>query len=233
MLKPYCFFLFSLCSVFMYAQNFDHSKWDAILREHVNHQGSVDYNTIKNNTTELDTYLSELSKTSPTDNWSKNEKLAYWINAYNAFTVKLIIDNYPVKSIKDIKQPWDQKFIEIGDKTMSLNYIEHDILRKMNEPRIHFTIVCASISCPKLQNTAFEASKIETQLTKATKEFLADTSKNSLSQNSIKISKIFQWFAKDFKHDGTLIEFLNLYSETQISDKAEKSFTDYNWRLNE
>ena len=103
----------------------------------------------------------------------------------------------------------------------------------MNEPRIHFAIVCASVSCPKLQNTAFTASSLDIQLTNATKEFLADTSKNELLENSIKLSKIFKWFKKDFEQDGDLIDFLNQYSDVEISSSAKKSFKDYNWNLND
>ena len=102
----------------------------------------------------------------------------------------------------------------------------------MDEPRIHFAIVCASVSCPKLQNTAFTASNLDEQLTNATKEFLADTSKNELSEDNIKISKIFKWFKKDFEKNGSLIDFLNQYSDITISASAKKSYTDYNWNLN-
>ena len=181
----------------------------------------------------LQTVLDEFSKNQPDNSWTKNETLAYWINAYNAFTIKLIINNYPVKSIKDIKNPWDQEFIPIGEDLMTLNEIEHDILRKMNEPRIHFAIVCASISCPKLLNEAYISSKLDLQLTIATEEFLLDTSKNRLSQNDLKLSKIFKWFTKDFTQNESLIDFLNQYSNISISENAKISYQDYNWDLNE
>ena len=103
----------------------------------------------------------------------------------------------------------------------------------MNEPRIHFAIVCASYSCPKLQNEAFTSSKLEEQLSKATKEFLADKSRNIITKDEIKLSKIFQWFSKDFKQNESLIDFLILYTEVKISPKAKKSYLDYNWDLNE
>lgn len=211
----------------------NHNLWNSLLQKHVSTQGNVSYKGFKESEKELDDYLGFLSENTPQNSWTKADKLAYWINAYNAFTVKLIIDNYPVKSIKDIKKPWDKKFIPIGDKLLSLNHIEHEILRKMKEPRIHFAIVCASVSCPKLQNTAFEPSKTEEQLNNATKEFLSDSARNELSQNSIKISKIFKWFSSDFKQNGSLIDFLNIYSEITISQNAKKSFKDYDWNLNE
>lgn len=210
-----------------------HKRWNAILQNHVSENGNVDYNAIKTNKTELDIYIDYLSETIPDKTWTVNETLAYWINAYNALTIDLILRNHPTESIKDIKDPWDQRLWQFGEKSLSLNDIEHEILRKMNEPRIHFAIVCASVSCPKLQNEAFTADKLEEQLTNATKEFLADTSKNELSKDRIKISKIFKWFKKDFEQNGSLIDFLNRYSEVQISPNAKKSYTDYNWDLND
>ncbi len=225
--------LMSLYSLGINAQSFDHSSWDTLLKTHVDQEGHVNYKGFKTNVAQLDAYLNLLSKHQPNTSSSKNEKLAYWINAYNAFTIKLILNNYPIKSIKDIGNPWDKKFIKLDHRLRDLNYIEHEVLRKMDEPRIHFAIVCASVSCPKLRNEAFTASMIETQLTVATKEFLFDPSKNNLSQNSIKISNIFKWFAKDFKQNGSIIDFLNSYSDIQISSKAKKSYKDYNWNLNE
>ncbi len=232
-LKIAILFIFLGINISVTAQNFDHSKWNEILQSCVNNDGKVDYKGFKANKENLEVYLNALSKNTPQDSWTKAEKLAYWINAYNAFTIKLIIDNYPLKSIKDIKNPWDISFIKLGGKSFTLNDIEHKILRKMDDPRIHFGIVCASLSCPKLQNAAFEASKIDTQLTHAAKEFLADSKRNNISQNSIEISKIFKWFASDFKQNGSLIDFLNTYSDITISQNAKKSFKDYDWNLNE
>lgn len=215
------------------ASTLNHNLWNELLQKHVSDEGNVNYKAFKNDPTDLVTYLELLSNNAPDNSWSKSEKLAYWINAYNAFTVKLIIDKYPVKSIKDIRGPWDIRFIELGGKSYTLNHIEHEILRKMNEPRIHFAIVCASVSCPKLQNQAFEPSTLETQLSYATKGFLADPERNNLTENRIKISRIFKWFAKDFKKEGSLIDFLNEYSEITISQDAKKSFKVYDWNLNE
>lgn len=209
-----------------------HKRWNDILTSNVSDLGKVNYIGIKSST-EFDVYIDILLHNSPEDSWSHIRKLAFWINAYNALTIDLILKHYPLKSIKDIKDPWDQKLWEFDNTYLSLNDIEHNILRKMNEPRIHFAIVCASESCPKLQNTAFTAENLEEQLTKATQEFLADTSKNEISENEIKLSKIFRWFKKDFEQDGSLIDFLNKYTAIEISDKAKKSFKDYSWDLND
>ncbi|NND53211.1 MAG: DUF547 domain-containing protein [Flavobacteriaceae bacterium] len=212
---------------------FDHSKWTTLLKKYVSDAGNVDYKGFKSDWKSLKEYIASLGKNMPNSTWSKNDKLAYWINAYNALTVDLIVRNYPVKSIKDIKGPWSQRLWKLGEKLYDLNEIEHQILRKMDEPRIHFGIVCASYSCPKLLNEAYISENLDDQLTAVTREFLADKNRNDLSENEIKLSKIFQWFAKDFKQNGTLIDFLNQYSEVSISSSAKKRFLDYNWDLNE
>ncbi len=217
----------------LYTEAFDHAIFNDLLKKHVSSDGNVDYNGFKSDSKTLQSYIDLLKTYQPIDNWTKDENLAYWINAYNALTIDLILRNYPTKSIKDIKDPWDQRLWKLGNKWQNLNDIEHEILRKMNEPRIHFAIVCASVSCPKLQNKAFMATNLEEQLTNATKEFLSDRSKNELSENNIKLSKIFKWFKKDFEQNGSLIDFLNQYTEVKISNKAKKRFMDYNWDLND
>jgi len=213
-----------------------HFLFDELLKKYVSDNGNVDYEGFKNSREKLLGYISILQMVYPKlDSLKPNKehKLAYWINAYNALTIDLILRNYPIKSIKDIDKPWDQRLWKFGDKWLNLNDIEHQILRKMDEPRIHFAIVCASFSCPKLKNKVYTASDIDAQLTKATKEFLTDNKHNNISENNIKLSKIFKWFAKDFKTNGSLIDFLNKYTEIVISSKAKKSFKDYNWDLND
>ena len=214
-------------------ESFNHSAFNEMLQKYVSPKGNVNYNGFKTDKTALRNYITSLGENTPNDTWKKEDKLAYWINAYNALTIDLILRNPGTKSIKDIDDPWDQAFWKLGDKYYDLNEIEHDILRKMNEPRIHFAIVCASVSCPKLQNTAFTASELDTQLTNATKEFLSDTSKNNLSVGKLKLSKIFKWFTKDFKQNQSLVDFLNKYSDIEISQNASISYKDYNWNLND
>ncbi|MDG4714861.1 DUF547 domain-containing protein [Winogradskyella marincola] len=214
----------------------EHELWDELLQKHVSNDGKVNYKSFKTEHKKLLDYiycLSLMHKSKYFESFSKTKKIAFWINVYNALTIDLILRNYPLESIKDIKDPWKQRLWKLADLDYNLDEIEHNILRKMNEPRIHFAIVCASESCPKLQNTAFTAEILEEQLTKATQEFLADTSKNEISENEIKLSKIFRWFKKDFEQDGSLIEFLNKYTAIEISDKAKKSFKDYSWDLND
>lgn len=211
---------------------FNHNEWNNLLTQHVSDAGNVDYKSFKSSRKALTNYITSLGTSMPNDTWKKEDKLVYWINAYNAMTVDLILRNYPLESIKDIKDPWEQRLWKLGDKWYNLEEIEHQILRKMDEPRIHFAIVCASFSCPKLQNEAFTASNLEAQLTNATKEFLSDKNRNNISENDLKLSKIFKWFKKDFEQNGSLIDFLNRYSGISISEKVNKSYLDYNWDLN-
>ena len=211
----------------------DHKIWNDLLEKHVSQNGIVNYKGFKKDLPELKSYLELLSKNSPENTWNKNAILAYWINAYNAYTVKLIVDNYPIKSIKKINNPWNKNFINIGNKTISLGEIEHKILRKLNDPRIHFAINCASYSCPNLSNEAFTEKDLNNQLNDAAKSFINDKTKNNISANTIEISNIFDWFSNDFKTKGTLIDFLNTYSNVKINAKAKISYKKYNWELNE
>lgn len=214
---------------------FNHDNWSILLQEHVSIQGNVDYKGFRTDRIALLNYIASLGENLPTDTWTKEEKLAYWINAYNAMTVDLILRHYPIKSIKDIKKPWQQRHWKLGEKWYDLNEIEHKILRKMKEPRIHFAIVCASFSCPKLQNEAFDALKLESQLENATKTFINDPKRNYITPTKIELSKIFAWFDKDFlvNNTGSIIQYINRYSDVKISQKTSKRFMNYNWDLNE
>jgi len=215
------------------AINVDHSQWNKLLKKHVNAEGLVDYKGFKNDEAKLDAYLKMLSENNPTNEWSVQELLAYYINLYNAATVKLIVENYPVKSIKDINGAWTKGRVSIGNKELSLGGIENGILRKMNEPRIHFAINCASISCPKLLNEAYTALKINEQLERVTKEFI-NSAENKITPAAPSISSIFDWYAKDFKVNGKrdVIGFINQYSKTKINTAAKITYKDYNWNLN-
>ncbi|WP_432671188.1 DUF547 domain-containing protein [Flavobacterium sp. SM2513] len=210
-----------------------HDKWNTLLQKHVSCSGAVNYIGFQKDSKQLQVYLDELAANVPTTSWSKNEVLAYWINAYNAYTVRLILNHYPTKSIKDIKDPWGKKFFTLGTKKYSLEEIEHEILRKMNEPRIHFAINCASFSCPNLLNEAYTGAKLEKQLDAAAKSFINDATKNTISSSKVEISKIFDWFGGDFKEKGSIIDYLNKYSTVKISPKAKVSYKDYNWSLND
>jgi hypothetical protein len=213
---------------------FDHSPWNNLLQKHVSIQGNVNYDGFKRNVAALDLYLNALSVTKPGSDWTRNDVMAYWINAYNAFTVKLVLNNYPLKSIMNVNggKAWDLKFIEIKGEKYSLNNIEHDILRKKYaDPRIHFAVNCASVSCPKLSNTAFFADGLNEKLENAAKEFINNPSKNSISANDAEVSGLFDWYKDDFTKNGSVEDYLNRYSTIKLtSDKI--SFKEYNWNIN-
>lgn len=208
----------------------EYKKMDAFLKKYVTSSGNVNYASIKSNKSELDAIVSEFKQTSESSSWSKNQKMAFWINAYNIFTIKLIVDNYPTSSITKITaKPWDKKCATIGGTTYTLNNIETDILRKKyNEPRIHFALNCASESCPILLNKAYTASNLNSLLTSQTKKFLNDTSKNSFSEKEAMISSIFDWYKSDF---GDVWAFINKYHPLDYSPK-KTSYMEYSWDLN-
>ena len=234
------------CSVKEYnssSRPIEHIIWDSLLHEHVASDGLVDYKGFIRDSVRFDKYLTLLQNNHPNKKyWSREERMAYWINAYNAFTVKMIVDHYPTKSIKDIKKGipfvntvWDIKFIKIEGAEYDLNNIEHGILRpKFKEPRVHFAVNCASYSCPPLRNEAYTATKLDAQLTDQAKIFLNDPRKNIIAKNQMQISKIFSWFKGDFLvKEKSIQSFINQFTDIEISNNAKISYLDYNWSLNE
>jgi hypothetical protein len=221
----------------------NHALFDSLLRQYVNKEGFVNYEGFIRDSVAFNRYLDLLSRNHPNEkNWARNEQMAYWINAYNAFTIKLICNYYPVNSIKDIKKgipfvsdTWAINFIKIEGKTYNLNNIEHGILRpKYDDPRIHFAVNCASKSCPKLLNEAFTAEKLDAQLDAAAKDFINDGIRNKItSAKKGNVSKIFSWFASDFRKTApSVIAFLNRYADTKLDANADLDYMDYDWGLN-
>lgn len=210
----------------------DHTQWNTLLQKHVSATGKVNYAGFKADKAKLQTYLDVLAASPVQDNWSRAEKMAYWINVYNAFTIKLIVDNYPVSSITKLHngKPWDVKWIKLGNKTYSLNEVENDILRpKYQDARIHFAVNCAAKSCPPLLNRAWTGENLKSYLEKQTAAFINNAKYNTISARKVEVSKIFEWYASDF---GNLIEFLNKYSKTSINKGASVSYKEYDWGLN-
>jgi hypothetical protein len=208
-----------------------HDAFDALLREYVSSNGKVNYAGFKANEKKLDAYLNTLARQRPQSDWSREQKLAYWINVYNAFTIKLIVDHYPVESIKDIDRPWDKKWIELDGKTFSLNEIEHDIIRPtFREPRIHFALVCAAISCPPLADRAYTAENLEQMLQQRTRQFINNERFNVTQEEVVRISPLFDWYADDF---GDVTDYLNKYLSTDIPKGKELHYLDYDWGLND
>lgn len=231
--------LFALSATTVQAFDHSHSKLNTLLKTYVNSEGMINYNSLKANRGGLDSYLESTAAVSESDfnKWSESKRLAFLINVYNAETLQLIIDNYPVKSIKKIGSllgtPWDVKSVSLFGKTTTLNYVEHSILRKKyTEPRVHFAIVCAAMGCPPLRNEAFVADQLDAQLDSQAKAFLGQNSKNRVEGSTLYLSTIFKWFGGDFTKSGkTVPEYINPYIDGDTKGKKIK-YTDYDWSLN-
>lgn len=211
----------------------DHAAWNTLLQKNVSASGKVNYKGFKAQKSALQSYLDDLAANPPASDWGRKETMAYWINAYNAFTVKLIVDNYPLSSITNLDggKPWDKKWIKLGDKTYSLNNIENDILRpKYKDARIHFAVNCAAQSCPPILNKAWTAANLNANFDKQAKAFINNSKFNKTSADAVEISKIFEWYAGDF---DDIVTYLNKYSTTKINAGAKVSYMEYDWALNE
>lgn len=256
---PYCSFhmkilLFFLVLIFAgcetlkpenpHTEPVNHSSFDGFLKKYIDGKGYVSYREALKDSSSLRNYIRFLEENPPNEiKWSEEERLAYWINLYNSATVLLVLRNYPLESIKDIgaslqipfvNTPWQIEFLNIEGKAYDLDNIEHDIIRKQfDEPRIHFALVCGAVSCPKLRNEAYVAKKLDSQLDEQAREFLRDSSKNTISRDKVALSKLFRWYQGDFTKQGSLTDYLNNYSEVQIDPDTEINYLDYNWRLND
>ncbi|KGD62325.1 hypothetical protein T9A_00616 [Alcanivorax jadensis T9] len=239
---------------------FDHQRWDALLDNHVQWQRggvttSVDYPGLRKDRAALDEYLGALSQVSKDDfeSWPRDKKLAFLINAYNAFTIDLVLrqDTLP-DSIRDIGSffsgPWDQRFFTLLGEARTLDEVEHDMIRgnpALMDPRIHFAVNCASVGCPALRPEAYRAKELEQQLADSTRRFLADRQRNRFNEKPphLAVSKIFDWYEDDFiDAAGSLSHYLLQYADTlEIPANHRKSldaerlkiqFLDYDWSLN-
>ncbi|MDA7977657.1 MAG: DUF547 domain-containing protein [Pirellulales bacterium] len=232
-------------------ERIQHTTWDALLEKYVDDRGMVDYQAWKKSATDqqkLDQYLVHLSAATMADRIDKRVTLAYWINAYNAITVKGILREYPTKSIRDHTSSlfgyniWKNLKVRVDGKEYSLDDIEHAVLRKLGEPRIHFAIVCASIGCPRLLAQAYTPDALEEQLTANAKAFFADRSKFQAdpTRETLYVSPILDWFGADF--GGSTAERLRQiapYLPDATSQRMAHSgavrlkFLDYDWNLND
>jgi Protein of unknown function, DUF547 len=237
------FLFLVLISFENFAQAPSHALFDQLLKKHVSDNGIVNYGGFLKDKSKFDEYLKLLSANPPANSWSSNQKLTYWINAYNAFTIELILKyaDKKIKSIKDIgdkikipfvNTPWDIKFIEIGKEKYDLNAIEHGIIRKQfAEPRIHFALVCAAVSCPALLNEAYTSEKLNAQLNQQAKKFINDNSKNTITANKAEISSIFDWYGTDFKTKN-MLEYLNQFATIKAASTTKITYKKYDWTLN-
>jgi hypothetical protein len=217
----------------------EHSIYGDLLKKYVRH-GVVDYHGFQNDESRLDAYLDALAKIEP-DALSRDGQLAFYINAYNAWTIKLILSGYPgIKSIKDLgtlfKSPWKKKICRINGNVISLDDIEHGILRpRFKDPRVHFAVNCASKSCPPLRAEPYEEKVLDAQLDAAAKSFINDPDRTYLEGNTLHVSSIFKWFSDDF---GDIGKYVRKYAAGELKKGLESNadirikYLDYDWSLN-
>lgn len=219
-----------------------HEIFDKEIKKYVNEDGWVDYESWVKDTSQLITYLELVETHHPNEkNWSRDERLAYWINAYNAYTIQLILRHWPLESIKDIKDGtgfinsvWDIKFIKIEGETYDLNNLEHGIIRpKFEDQRIHAAVNCASVSCPVLRDEAFIAEKLDAQLDDQARRWFK-SSRNDLSvPSNPKLSSILKWYSSDFKwNDGSVEQFVEKYGDVKLPTDVSFEYLPYNWGIN-
>lgn len=245
-------FALGLFAVFAFcpsAQAFDHSPFDALLKKHVE-DGKVDYAGVRADRKALEAYLAQLAAADVTKLSSK-ERYAFWINAYNALTWKRVIDSLPRDPAQwgtykvtevDGGKFWKQPKFSAGGKQVTLDEIEHKILRPTwKDARVHFAVNCASVGCPVLRAEAFTAAKLDAQLDDAAKTFVRTQSKLQLdpANKTLRINKIFEWFKDDFVKDaGSVEKFLARYVDDAATAKALReggwkiSYLEYDWHLN-
>jgi len=227
----------------------DHSAWTALLQKHVNENGEVNYEAFKAQDREaLGAYLNLLSTASTRVETTREASLAFWINAYNAVTVEGILREYPTSSIRNHTAKlvgyniWKDLLLAVGNTQISLNDMEHEVLRKMGDPRIHFAIVCASHSCPRLLNQAYTAENLEAQLVANTQAFFANRENFQYdpNQRQFKLSSIIDWFKEDFGNDqanqlATIAPYLpdQQAYDAAVANSVRVSYLEYDWSLNE
>jgi hypothetical protein len=232
-------------------EKIDHRDWDRLLRQYVDEAGHVDYSAWKGTpdaVRALDAYLNSLSRANPALAAGREMRLAYWINAYNAVTIRGILREYPTASIQNHTSRlrdfniWRDLLLRVGERDYSLGQIENELLRPLQEPRIHFAIVCASRGCPRLLNRAYQSSNLEQQLRENSRNFFADPQKLDYDSSTgrLRLSPILKWYAKDFGGSGaemlkTIAPYLpdGMSQQLPAGGSLSADFLDYDWSLND
>ena len=238
-----CFFQGVICLVepASAAIEVDHGVYAELLNRYVK-DGKVDYRGFKSEEARLDQYLKVLEGTDP-KKLLRDEQFAFYINAYNAWTIKLILSAYPeIKSIRDLgnlfKSPWKKKLARIDGDIVTLDHIEHDILRPLfKDPRVHFAINCASKGCPPLRAEPYRGAVLNEQLNDMAQAFINDDRYNRLEGRTLYVSRIFKWFGEDFKDDiiGFFLKYARgaLKNELTLNPQEIKvRYLEYDWSLN-
>ncbi|GAA4017945.1 DUF547 domain-containing protein [Hymenobacter fastidiosus] len=219
-----------------------HAPWNALLTKYVTRDGHVDYSGFLDDEDQVDAYLQTIRKTPPDEQrWSRNEQQAYWLNVYNAATVYLVLQYYPVasmneikvKTLKGYKSAWEASIVTVGTREYSLNEIEREILRtKFQDPRVHFALVCAAATSPPLLNEAYDGTRLDQQLDGQVQRFLNMPRFNQLAPDHIRLSSIFDWYAAEFGEGEKLVAWLNRYTTVPIAATATVEFLSFDWALN-
>lgn len=226
---------------------FDHSAFHELLQEVVDYEaGRVDYRSLNEQRVKLDSYLTSIAQANLTE-LNRDEQLALFINAYNGYTLKLILENYPVESIKNIDNPWGTKRYKVAGHELSLDNIEHNIIRPIYlDERIHFAVNCAAIGCPALADFAFVGPRIDEQLDEVSKRAMSNERYARVKGQTLYLTKILDWYGSDFTDDAyqgarkTVAQWVAQHSTPQIKKVVDAangdpnvSFVDYDWRLND
>ncbi|MGF1493681.1 MAG: DUF547 domain-containing protein [Microcoleaceae cyanobacterium] len=237
-------------------QPFSYDDYALVLSDHVDSEGQVDYDALKENRQPLDNFNQSLAVLSPDTfaTWTDEEKIAFWVNIYNSLTLQAIIDNYPTESIRNIPGVWKRLQFNVMGQNMTLDQIEHEVIRKeFNEPRIHMAIVCASIGCPVLRQEPFVGEELDAQLDDQTEQFLAldRNFKIDKDNNRVEVSSIFKWFGQDFEptygvenkfagndKEKAVLNFVSQYLDPEnqaylTAGDYRVGYLDYDWSLNE
>lgn len=209
-----------------------HDEWSSLLRRNTSVNGTIDYSGFKLDKKQFEAYTTKLSNTVITNNWTQDEQKAYWINVYNAFSIKLVMDNFPVKDINDLDKPFKNEFFEINREMMSLNDVE-EIIADFKDPRLLLVLNKNSKSGIRLIKIAYAANKLDEMLDKRIRLFLNNPEKNRITNETAELSPLFKIYAKDFaKANVSMIGFINNYSEGAMLNKQKIVYKDYDSKIN-
>ncbi len=237
------------------SQAYQVDSFNSFLNDYYHDGGKIDYAAAQKNPDKLKAFLTSIEELDESEYklWQVNDKIAFWINVYNAAMIKLVLENYPIKkafglkalsyphnSVQQIKNVWSRGVVWVFGRSMSLNDIEHNTLRReFGEPRIHFALVCASIGCPQLRKDAFVGEVLKTQLDEQAHRFINNPIqvRYDISTNTLYLSPIFKWFGKDFESHGGINAFLKKYlpefDAADVNEKTSITWLTYDWSLNE